>query len=159
MTESMAQYFRLCVDEVLASDQVRRLDEFFQHGGVSRLEHSLSVAWFGFRLARRLKLPVNEHSLIRGALLHDFVLYDWREQAGFRMRNLYAFTHPRTALQNAEEHFDLNDTERNIILRHMWPLTPMPPGCLEAVVVCVADKICAAAEFAQSFRAKVAAAW
>lgn len=36
--------------------------------------------------------------------------------------------------------------EREIIKKHMFPLTPIPPTCREACLVCLADKICAAKE-------------
>ena len=38
------------------------------------------------------------------------------------------------------------EREENIIHRHMFPLTPMPPTTREAWIVCLADKYCAAAE-------------
>ena len=40
----------------------------------------------------------------------------------------------------------LTPREENIIHRHMFPLTPMPPTTREAWIVCLADKYCAAAE-------------
>lgn len=33
-----------------------------------------------------------------------------------------------------------------MIARHMFPLTPIPPGCREAWLVCLADKWCAMKE-------------
>lgn len=34
---------------------------------------------------------------------------------------------PKSALQNAEKEFLLNDKEKDIILKHMWPVTlPFP---------------------------------
>jgi len=43
--------------------------------------------------------------------------------------------HPRVALENAIEHFDLNDTEKDIIEKHMWPLTIRLPKTKESLVV------------------------
>ena len=42
--------------------------------------------------------------------------------------------------------FELTDKEQNIILRHMWPLTSIPPSSLEGLVVSIIDKICAVEE-------------
>jgi uncharacterized protein len=47
--------------------------------------------------------------------------------------------HPGAALQNAIEHFPINDVEANAIRTHMWPLTIKPPTSREAAVVNVAD--------------------
>jgi uncharacterized protein len=58
----------------------------------------------------------------------------------------HGFAHPRIALDNAERHFTLNDTERDCILRHMWPLTLMPPRTRESFVVSMVDKWVASRE-------------
>lgn len=50
------------------------------------------------------------------------------------------------ALARAEEDFELTSRERNIIVRHMFPLVPVPPTCREAWIVCLADKWCALRE-------------
>jgi uncharacterized protein len=87
---------------------------------------------------------VDYATLIRGALLHDYFLYDWHERNN--EHRLHAFSHPRKAMQNACEDFELTSKEKNIILRHMFPLTPIPPYYLESWIVCVADKYCALKE-------------
>ena len=52
----------------------------------------------------------------------------------------------RQALRNAEIH-GLSDLEKDIISKHMWPLTLRKiPRYRESVVVNLADKICACAE-------------
>ena len=48
-----------------------------QHGKVSVYAHCVSVADTACVLAETLHLRVNERALIRGALLHDYFLYDW----------------------------------------------------------------------------------
>lgn len=77
---------------------------------------------------------------VRGALLHDYFLYDWHQP--HKEYGLHGFTHPSTALRNAVQDFDLNAVERNIIARHMFPLVPIPPRYRESVIVCLADKFC-----------------
>ena len=53
----------------------------------------------------------------------------------------------RRALENARREFTLSPVEQDIIEKHMWPLTlRRPPRYRESVVVCAADKLCAAAE-------------
>ena len=81
---------------------------------------------------------------MRGALLHDYFLYNWREHNDDH--KLHGFYHARKAMENAERDFGLNPVEANIIHRHMFPLNPMPPKYKESVVVTCADKICATRE-------------
>ena len=77
-------------------------------------------------------------------MLHDYFLYDWHDKANGH--HWHGFTHSGTALHNASEDWKLTPVEREIIKKHMFPLTPIPPTCREAWLVCLADKICAAKE-------------
>lgn len=140
----------------LVKSEIRLLNEksrfpmtkkFMQHGSVSVYEHCVRVAYTSCYLAAAMKIPVNRRALVRGALLHDYFLYDWHEKN--KEHSLHGFFHPRKALQNAEKDLDLSEIERNIILRHMFPLTAIPPECREAWLVCLADKICAFRETVQ----------
>ena len=118
---------------------------FIQHGTMSVHAHVISVARAGLAMAERLErlgIRIDRASLIRGALLHDYFLYDWHDPDP--SHRLHGFTHPFAALARAEEDFDdLTERERNIISRHMFPLVPIPPTCREAWLVCLADKACA----------------
>jgi len=49
----------------------------------------------------------------------------------------------------AIEHFDLNDTEKDIIEKHMWPLTIRLPKTKESLVVSLVDKYCSLLEIAK----------
>ena len=64
---------------ILRSDGMKKERGFLQHGNVSVYEHSLGVALACVKLARLLRIKVDERSLVRGALLHDYFLYDWHE--------------------------------------------------------------------------------
>lgn len=120
---------------------------FIQHGNVSVYEHVRSVARASATFAsllQRMGVRIDRASLIRGALLHDYFLYDWHDPDP--SHRLHGFTHPSTALERASEDFELTERERNIIARHMFPLVPIPPTCREAWIVCMADKACALGE-------------
>ncbi len=130
---------------VLGQARVRRMDDFVQHGNTSTLDHTVEVAWMSVRIACRLGIPVDQESLVRGAILHDYFLYDWHVADPERGR-LHGFRHPGFALRNASRDFDLTDIEKDLIRHHMFPLTPSPPRSREAVLVCVADKICSVRE-------------
>ncbi|MDY2921984.1 MAG: HD domain-containing protein [Eubacterium sp.] len=121
--------------------RLKKEKEYMQHGSTSVYEHSVKVAYISLCLAKWLHLKVDPVSLMRGALLHDYFLYDWHEKD--RSHRLHGFRHASTALRNAERDFQLNEVEKNIIARHMFPLNPIPPKYKEAWVVCLADKYCA----------------
>ena len=120
---------------------------FIQHGDVTVFDHVTSVAQASLAAAdalARAGVRVDRASLVRGALLHDYFLYDWHDPDP--SHRLHGFRHPFFALARAEEDFDLTPRERNIIVRHMFPLVPVPPTCREAWIVCLADKWCALRE-------------
>ena len=123
---------------------MQALRGFIQHGRVTRYEHCLSVCYIALRLAQRMYIRVVERSMVRGALLHDYFLYDWHDPENLRL--LHGFTHPGEALRSALEEFELNAIERDVIHRHMFPLTPVPPHCREALLVSIADKVSAVLE-------------
>ena len=80
-----------------------------------------------------------------GALLHDYFLYDWHDK--YSHEKLHGFHHPNVALENASREYQLTPRERDIIRKHMWPLTLFHiPRCREAWVVTTADKYCSLKE-------------
>lgn len=115
------------------------MENFTQHRDVTCLAHSLFVSYTAYCVCKRLGL--DSRSAARGGLLHDFFLYDWHDKNA--QRKFHGFTHPRTALINADKYFSLNNVEREIIRKHMWPLTIIPPIHAESYVVLLADKYCA----------------
>ncbi len=140
LTPEHEALFRQEVADLVASSRFLASTKFIQHGATSVYAHSLAVAYVSCLIAERLRVRVKWRSLIRGALLHDYFLYDWHD--GAKGRRIHGFTHPAAALRNALSEFDLPPEERNIILRHMFPLTPVPPMFREGWVVCLADKVC-----------------
>ena len=82
-------------------------------------------------------------------MLHDLFLYDWRTHARETGEHFHAMTHPRAALLNAEKYFELNDLEREIILKHMWPVTLPIPTNPEVLVIAYTDKYCGFVEIAR----------
>ena len=135
---------RLYGGDILASPGLRLQRRHRQHGKVSVLQHSLSVALMCLKLSRALRLPVDERALVRGALLHDYFLYDWHEKDA--SHRWHGFTHPAKALANASRDFPLSPTERDMIAHHMFPLLPSPPRSRESALLCLADKLCALEE-------------
>lgn len=133
--------------DIMESDNFRKTRKHIQHGSMTVHNHSMDVARYSLLLNKKLGLNCNKRDLVRGSLLHDYFLYDWhdKEYLGERQR-LHGFHHPKTALLNAEKEYVLNDTQREIIRKHMWPLSVVPPTCREAWVVTAADKYCSLME-------------
>jgi uncharacterized protein len=50
-----------------------------------------------YRIAKYFKASKNINSLIRGALLHDYFLYDWHK--GKNRKKLHGFRHPGIAVK------------------------------------------------------------
>ncbi len=143
--------------EVLSSAKYLRLKGFIQHGNVTVYEHCIHVALCAIRLNRKLGINGIERELVRGALLHDYFLYDWHDSnaPGNIHPKLHGFYHPGIALKNATRDFTLTEREKDIICRHMWPLTPIPPRCREAWVVCLADKYASTLETLKLKKGKI----
>lgn len=133
-----------CLENLSQNESFTDMQEYIQHGRTNCLLHSIAVAYFSYSAATFLHLKLNQKSLIRGALLHDFFLYDWHDPDA--THKLHGFTHPKTAFENALHIWELNDIEKDIILKHMFPLVPALPRYKESILVCVIDKICSMAE-------------
>lgn len=76
--------------------------------------------------------------------MHDYFLYDYHDDTVPRYK--HGITHAKRALKNAKEDFELNDIEREIIGKHMFPVNPNPPRYIETWIVTIADKIVAVQE-------------
>lgn len=132
-------------DAMINTSRFHLTKGFIQHGKISVYSHCFSVAVMSIKIAAFLNIKVDKAALIRGALLHDYFLYDWHDTNNAAHR-WHGFTHPSTALKNAKQDFELSTKECDIIKHHMFPLVPFPPKCREAWIVCTADKICALKE-------------
>ncbi|MDL2327634.1 HDIG domain-containing protein [Ruminococcaceae bacterium OttesenSCG-928-A11] len=132
------------VEDILYNETFQSMKDFPQHGSTSCLAHSIAVSYLTWHTCQKLGLNATEAA--RGALLHDLFLYDWHTHKTEKGAPLHGFSHPKTALENAKKEFDLTPMEEDIILKHMWPLTPVPPAYRESYIVCYHDKICSLRE-------------
>ena len=145
--------------DILSSEKYIKLKSFVQHGNVTVYEHCIHVALCAIKLNDKLGIHARERELVRGALLHDYFLYDWHnaEAPGNTHPKLHGFYHPGIALRNATRDFSLSEREKETIRRHMWPLTVIPPRCREAWVVCLADKYASTLETLKLRKGKILA--
>ena len=132
--------------DILSSENFHKTKEYIQHGNVTVNNHVMDVAHYSLIIAEGLHIRCNRKELIRGALLHDYFLYDWHIPDRLNPHNLHGFYHPGKALRNASREYDLTKREKDIIKKHMWPLTIVPPRYKEAWVVTAADKWCSLME-------------
>jgi len=117
------------------------MKNYIQHGDTDCFEHCLNVSYYSYKIAKKLHLDYV--SLARGAMLHDFFLYDWREHkknCPKGLLNMHAFTHGKLAYINASKYFKLNDKEKDIIENHMWPVTVKLPKYIETYIITLTDK-------------------
>lgn len=145
MTKREEEQFENILHDLLKDERILRMNAFIQHGNVTCLEHCISVAYFSYAFCRQFHRKADVKSLIRGALLHDYFLYDWHKKE--EARKLHGFCHPIVALENAQKDFKLTKIEKDIIINHMWPLTLLHvPHCRESIIVCIMDKLCSVSE-------------
>lgn len=132
--------------DILNSDNFLKTKEHIQHGNVSVHEHCLNVAKTSIKIKKHFHIKCNERDLVRGALLHDYFLYDWHYTDEKHPHKWHGFFHPGTALRNAKKEYYVTKRQEDIIKHHMWPLTIKPPTCREAWIVTLADKYCSTLE-------------
>lgn len=133
-------------NDILNSENFKSTKAYIQHGNMSVHEHCINVAKTSLAICDKLGIKCNTRDLVRGALLHDYFLYDWRKTDTIKTHNLHGFFHPGKALRNAKKEYCLTKKQEDIIKKHMWPLTIVPPMCREAWIVTTADKYCSLME-------------
>jgi len=130
------------ISDLLEREEVKKLDNYMQHVYSTRLEHSISVSYYSFCIAR--KYGMNAKATARAGLLHDLFYHDWRVTKF--AEGTHAYMHPRIACANAEKLTVLSELEKDIIIKHMWLATIALPKYKESFVVTFVDKYCACEE-------------
>ncbi len=134
--------FQNIVNDLIENKTVQEMKNYRQHFSTSCFEHCYAASYYCYRICKLLKLDYK--SAARGAMLHDLFLYDWREKGN--RSGFHAFTHGKTAYENASKLFDLNKIEKDMIIKHMWPVTISFPRYLETLILTFVDKFCAIQE-------------
>jgi len=142
------------VGDILHHEEFLKLKDFFHHNS-SIYHHVHDVAYLSYRISKYLKLDYR--STARGALLHDFFLYDWRNHdvPDLPREKFHGLEHPKIAVANAKKHFSINEIEEDIIKKHMWPLTIVPPKYKESYIVSFADKYLSSREFVSEYKKRI----
>lgn len=133
------------LSDILFNNKVQEMKNYRQHCDVSCYKHCIKVAYYTFIVCKKLNLDYK--SATRGAMLHDLFLYDWRDKkVTSSLPKLHAFIHPTIAYKNAIKLFNLNNIEKDIIIKHMWPVTLKLPKYSESFIVTTMDKYSACIE-------------
>ena len=133
--------------EKLKNDpRIELMKKYRQHKNSTTYDHVCHVAEMSHKIEKGLHLhDIDEQAMLRGAVLHDYYQYDFRDHPIGPWR--HGTSHAGQALENAEAAFELSDKEKDIIYSHMWPLNLTHlPHSREAWIVSVADKVCAVKE-------------
>ncbi|SKA68161.1 uncharacterized protein SAMN02745111_01543 [Eubacterium uniforme] len=134
------------LDEIKYNERTLDMKNFIQHGKISTYDHCESVTNLSYKINKKLHLRANEDTLCKGAMLHDFYLYDWHNYDD-GSHKLHGFSHPKKASVNAKKYFEVSREVEHVISSHMWPLTFRSfPKSREAWIVCIADKCVAIRE-------------
>jgi len=139
--------FNKIIKEIIEKSKVQNMRDYRQHFNISCYEHCYLVSYYCYIICKKLNLDYM--SATRAGMLHDLFLYDWRKNDKSR-KGIHAFTHGKTAYKNACEIFDLNDKEKDMILKHMWPVTIILPKYKETFILTFVDKYCAVYEMIES---------
>ena len=132
---------RTYIQDLLENKEIRQMDDYIQHGKVTTYEHCRRVTEATDALSKKLHLKhLDRKSMLRGAMMHDFYLYDWHKKDD-GSHKLHGYHHAGKARDNADEILGATIKEQEIIETHMWPLTfTKIPKSREAWLVCLADK-------------------
>lgn len=141
LTNPNVMEFRMYISDLLEHEKVKKLAYYEQHVKTSRLDHSINVAYYSFRIAKII--GADPRQAARAGLLHDLYWYNWHTK---KTPYNHAYLHPMLALKNAEKIADLSEAEKDAIVNHMWPLSKGMPKFRESYAVTIADKYAATLE-------------
>lgn len=131
--------FKEIVKDIISNKKVQEMKKYRQHCDVDCFAHCYFVSYTSYKVAKKLDLDYT--ALARAGMLHDLFLYDWHAPKGGR-KGFHAFTHGKCACNNAVKLFKLSEKEQDMIKKHMWPVTPIPPKSKEGLLLTIIDKYC-----------------
>lgn len=133
------------ISDLLGTSEVQQLRAFRHHVRTTRLQHSINVSYYNYLICRFFGW--NATSAARAGLLHDLFFYNRKEYDRAPRESFHNARHPKLACAAAEELIPLTRLEEDIILKHMWPVTPLKiPRYRESIVIVIVDKYCAILE-------------
>lgn len=154
--QDIRQFIRIARD-IIHHDFYRRAKEFTHHGGTNTVyKHCVSVGYRSYVICRLLRMgEARTESTVKAALLHDMfghsfwgngsnIVNTFKNNKGFkRISRIHAFYHGEEAVNFTLNYVSLSDEQKDAMIRHMFPLYPLPPKHLEGWILTAADKIVA----------------
>ena len=135
--------FMEIIKPLIENEKVQEMKKYRQHYETTCYDHCLEASYYCYKICKKFKLDYI--SSAKAAMVHDLFLYDWRKRQPDR-KGLHAFTHGKTAYENASKILDLNPMQKDMIIKHMWPLTLALPRYKETYILTLVDKYCALSE-------------
>lgn len=146
--------FEEIIRDLIENETVQEMKQYIQHCDTTCFDHCKNVAYYSYLICKKHRLDF--YSAARGGMLHDLFLYNWRKsERRVQLEGLHAFVHPKIALINSMKLFHLNNIEKDVILKHMWPVTFFSfPKYKESYIITLVDKYCAIEETLQYLQKK-----
>lgn len=137
----------------LNNPKILRMKKIRMHRGSNCYEHCFKVAKKAIKFSLRSRKKVDLEVVLLGAILHDYYLYDWRDDRSKKKR--HARNHQYIAAKNAAEDFEISNEIRKVIISHMWPVNHKEfPKSREAKIVSLCDKLVTIGESLTSIKYK-----
>lgn len=149
ISQKDSEYKRI-VKNILDNEEFNKT-KTIEHHGVNRFDHSVSVSYYSYKVAKALHLDYV--GAARGGLLHDFFISP--EERSQKERIISTFVHPKEALDTAKAQFELTVKEEDMIRSHMFPVNISVPKYMESWIVSFVDKAVAINEVSYKFKFKV----
>ena len=138
VTDAQKEELESIYQSFLHDERILKMQEITMHRGSNCYIHSFKVAKLAIKRALRHHKG-NLYTILIGAILHDYYLYDWRIERDKMRKHLS--THPYTAAENAERDFGIHESIKKVIQSHMWPVNFTDfPKTKEARIISNADK-------------------
>ena len=136
-----------CISDIIGSGQFEALKRIRHHVFTTRFQHCINVSYYSYLFCR--KFGMNARSAARAGLLHDLFFYDRKKYNSRKEKGQLSHSHMHSllALENAEKLTEITELERDMIRKHMWPMTRPLPKYKETYVITFIDKYCAVLEF------------
>lgn len=141
------------INNIMKNEEFKKIENI-KHHNTTRLDHSMKVSYYSYKIAKSLKLDYKD--VARGGLLHDFYTDKISECKKIKDKiKLFSTKHPKDAVNNSLTHFNLSEKEVDIIETHMFPVDYKIPKYAESWIVSLVDKVLSFREFSNKFGHKL----